>query len=164
MISGHVRTGKRGALSLTSIEFILNIVAVLIIIVVVVALVNNNTAISTYSANEHYIIELNYILFSERGIMPDRFTFDTSTVKQILDSMSITDIGMKMTLDDGREFYLNQIFFDRYSPRKSLGKYVYGNDDKPILLVDGSSRKASVVKIEYVFRAEDTPKVVNKNS
>jgi hypothetical protein len=162
MKSNHFR--KKGSLSLTSIEFILNIVAVVIILVVVVALVNNSSAISTYSANEHYILELNYVLFSERGIMPDRFTFDTSTVKQRLDSMSINDIGIKMTLDDGREYYLNQIFFDRYYQRKSFDNYVYGNDDKPILLVDGNARKASVVKLEYIFRAEEAPTAVNKNS
>lgn len=155
---------KKGSLSLNSIEFILNITAVIIIIVVVLALVNNNTAISTYSANEHYIIELNYVLFSEKGLMPDRFTLDASTITSTLESMKIDDIGMKITLDDGREYYMNRMFFDRYSPRKDFDSYVYGSDDKPVLLVDGGNRKATVAKIEYIFKAEESPKVVNKNS
>lgn len=158
------KCGKRGALSLNAIEFVLNITAIVIIIVVVVALVNNNTAISTYSANEHYVIELNYILFSEYGIMPDRFTLDTSLIRSKFDSMKIDDIGMKITLDDGREFLFNPMFFDRYSPRKSFSRYVYGNDDKPVLLVDGNVQRTSVVKIEYVFMTDESPRVVNKNS
>lgn len=157
------RSIKKGTISFTSIEFILNLIAISIMIASIGMIIRSETHNITYSANEHYRLELEYLLFSEEGVFPDRITFNHRFINQLdrisLQDTKIKDIGIKITIDD-QSFYINEIFFKNYYALRNFKKYVYGNISKPIIF----DNEVQIARIEYIFKGEEVVKITNVNS
>ena len=158
---------KKGAHSLTAIKFILNVIAVLALVFGLRTIIENTGQTAVYSANQHFLVELNYIMFSKEGILPDRYTLDLNDYQQKLDHIEINDIGMEFRLEyDNKniDFYLNQRLYERNYPLRDYDSYQFSSKRKPVLVVNGSQRYFGNLEINYIFKKEKTPHSVNKNS
>ena len=159
----HFNISKKGAFSLTAVEFILNIIAVVIVIVSIATIIRINTANAAYTGNQHYKIELDYVLYSKFGLMPDRFTFDADNVETILKNIKSNDLGMRFSIND-KEYYFNEDVFNNFYALRTFNGYYYDKIEKPVLLISKSSSAPALLTIEYVFHGEEIPKAVNKNT
>lgn len=148
---------KKSQLGFKGLEFILNVIAVIIIIVVVRALISNATQISAFTNNQDNLISLNYVLFSEEGLMPDHYTLLLSSIDEKLKSIQVDDLGIKfeLTSDTFSEFYFNQYYYSNTEPLSRFKQYVSGTVVKPVLIIDNDKVKVGKLKITYVFPNSD---------
>lgn len=157
---------KKAAHSFSAINFILNVIAVIIIVFGLRAIVENTNAGIMYSGNQEYLIKLNYILFSDDGILPDHYTIDLNSYEQNLDKININDVGMRFNLryaDNDLNFYFNENFYEINYPLRNFDTFFYFSQKKPVLVINNSEKYFGHLEINYIFKKEKAPKFVNKN-
>jgi len=157
---------KKAEHSLTGIKFILNVIAVIIIVFGLRAIVDNTTQGILYSGNQEYLIKLNYILFSQNGILPDRYTLDLNVYQNKINQMNIDDIGIEFNLNYNNKnlkFYLNERYYQTNYPLREFNSFMYSSEKKIVRVLNGTKSYVGYLDINYIFEKEKTPTSVNKN-